>query len=181
MKAICIKRLRVDGCEFEPDKEYEFADQVFTEEYNPGIHPRPGRGHRIRYIRYKTLYVPPFSIEGPDSMVTVREVYLYDYAYCLHHDWHDERGHAIECFDHFFRLQMPTNNRFVKPTKKQLYTRLPKRKLNDDVIEVPDDIIAYMKRNWQEQMYQMLGGLRPDDWDFDRFAELKAKKESEKF
>lgn len=180
MKAICIKPVRVDGCQFEKGKEYEFTEQVFTEEYNPGIHPLPGRGQRIRYIRYKATYVPPFSIEGPDSMVTVREVYLYDYSYYLHHDGHDERGHATECFDHFFRQTMPTNNRIIKPTKKQPYNRLPEIKPNDNVMEIPDDIIEYMKRNWQEQMYQMFGGLRPEDWDFDRFIELKAKKESKK-
>ena len=175
MRAICIKPVQVDGCQFEKFKEYEFTEQVFTEEYNSGIHPLPGRGHRIRYIRYKATFVPPFSIEGPDSMVTVRELYLYDYAYCVHHDWHDESGHEIECFDHFFRRParpMPTSNQFVKPTKKQLYTRLPEIKPRDKVMEMPEDIVDYMKRNWQEQMYKMWGGLSPDDWDYDRAVEL---------
>lgn len=164
MKAICINPLRVDDCLFEKCKEYEFTEQVFTEVYDPGIHPQPGRGQRIRYIRYKTTYVPPFSFEGPDSMVTVREVYLYDYAYCVHHKWRDRSGHEIECFDHFFRRPATsTNNRLTKPMKK--FAQLPKRKLNGKVMEVPEYIIEYMKRNWRELVYKMLGGLSPDDWD----------------
>ena len=188
MKAKCIKRVRLGGLEFEPDREYDFEEQAFTEEYNPAMHPRPARGHKIRYIRCKFTMPMPFGPDAfkPGGMVEVRTVFFYDRAYCLHHNWRDEQGNPIECFDHHFAISMPKseNLNFLRPAKKQLYTRLPQiseRNLNPKgEMEMSADIVDYMKRNMQEQMYKMFGGLSPADWDYDRCMELLRKKKETK-
>lgn len=184
MKAKCIKRVRLSGLEFEPDREYGFEEQAFTEEYNPSMHPRPARGHKIRYIRCKFTMPMPFGPDAfkPGGMVEVRTVFFYDLAYCLHHNWRDGQGNPIECFDHHFAVIMPkSENFFLSPQKKQLYARLPQRNLNPKgEIEMPADIVDYMKRHMQEQMYKMFGGLSPDDWDYDRCMELVRKKKETK-
>lgn len=182
--ATCVKRARIGGVVFEPDTEYDFEEQAFTEEYDPAMHPRPARGHRISYLRYKATMPMPFGPEAfkPGGMVEMRTVYFYDRAYCLHHDWRDEHGNPTECFDHHFAISMPKseNLNFLRPAKKQLYTRLPQiseRKLNaKGEIEMPADIVEYMKQHMREQMYRMYGGLSPADWDYDRCMELIRKK-----
>jgi hypothetical protein len=187
MIATCVKRARIDGVVFEPDTEYNFEEQAFTEEYNPAMHPRPARGPHIRYLRYKATMPMPFGSEAfkPGGTVEMRTVYFYDLVYCQHHNWRDEQGNPIECFDHHFALSMPKCENFIRlAQKKQLYTRLPQiheRKLNArGEIEMPADLVEYMKQHMKEQMYKMFGGLSPDDWDYDRCMELIRKKKENK-
>lgn len=153
MKAICISPVRVDGCQFDADKEYEFEEQQFTEVYDPAIHPRPARGYHILYHRYKATYVvEPFTMKSEHDMTEVRIVYFYDHAYCQHHDWHDERGHTTACFNDHFAVVMPNNNRFVKQQKKQLYTRNPL-----GTMEIPKKLKQQMQVEYPEWLQKVLG------------------------
>lgn len=154
MKAVCTRQVRVNGLLFEPGKRYCFEEEVFTEEYNPAIHPLPARGYRIRYIRYKVILQTPHE---------KRAAYFYDYSYCIHHDWKDERGQATECFDDHFSVceREPARNVVVPARKRPLWAGLPK-KINDKVIEVPEDLLEFMKEHCDEQMRKMCGGLSPN-------------------
>lgn len=177
MNAVCTRKARLNGLHFNTGETYYFEEQVFTEEYKPSIHPRPARGHRIRYIRYKATLPLDVELDDLHGMTEVRTVYFYDHSYCLHHDWKDERGQATACFDDHFSICEAQRNDTVPTLKKPLWSGLPK-KITEDVIEVPEDIVEYMKRNWREQMHQMFGGLSPDDWDYDAYIHLKMKQQS---
>lgn len=176
MKAVCTSEARLNGLQFNPDKEYYFEEQVFTEEYKPAIHSQPARGRQIRYIRYKATLPMNVELDDPHGMTEVRTVYFYDRSYCLHHDWKDERGQDVECFDDHFSICEARRNDTVPTLKKPLWSGLPK-KINEDVMEVPEDIVEYMKRDWSERMYKMFGGLSPDDWDYDAYLSLKKKQQ----
>ena len=177
MKAVCTRKVSLNGLQFNTGETYYFEEQVFTEAYIPAIHPQSARGRRIRYIRYKATLAMDVELDDLHGMTEVRTVYFYDWPYCLHHDWKDERGQATACFDDHFSICEAQRNDTVPTLKKPLWSGLPK-KINEDVIEVPEDIVEYMKRNWREQMYKMFGGLSPDDWDHDAYISLKKKQQS---
>lgn len=170
IKCKCIRAARVNGLTFVPDEVYYLEEQVFTEEYKPAIHPRPARGYRIRYIRYKVALPTEEPLLKDDNdlyrMVNVRIAYFYDRSYCEYHDWKDERGRDAECFEyHFVILERPN-------PKSKLYTTPLSRCLNNIPMKfVKVDITDNMRRNWREQMYAKFGGRSPEDWDFDTFMQ----------
>lgn len=150
MKARCIKDIHICGITFRDGEEYEFEEQVFTEEYTPAIHPvAPARGRRIRYMRYKTKRVVRWACCPCDRTETM-DIYFYDHAYCLHHNYRDERGHETECFDDCFAvIRQPRDNPsqlLIKPRENPL------------VLKCPESIKVQMSSGYQDWLMQMMGG-----------------------
>ena len=171
MKAKCTRHVKLNGLNFNPGEEYFFEPQVFYEEYNPDMHPRPARGYQIRYIRYRVTLPMSDNLDDLYGTTEVRTAYFYDRSYCIHHDWKDERGQDIECFDDHFASCKPIRNTVMPHLKHTL----GEMKINEEVMELSEDIVEYMKQYRREQMYKMFGGLSPNDWDYDAHIRMCSK------
>ena len=158
MKTRCIKTIHICGITFREGEEYDFDEQEFTETYSPAIHPvAPARGRRIRYMRYKIKRVLRWAC-NPDDKTEMKDIYFYDYAYCMHHNYRDERGHATECFDDYFAAIRQRRDKPEQLPKNQIWPRE-----NPLLLECPEHIKEKMRCGYPDWLRQMLGGTEYKD------------------